>query len=153
MLVTFYLFLQSVLLVLLVLHDWVHLPPLTDIRAMEKMGSFRGRLINSGLFFLCVAFPLSLSWYYAPHFPQWALFTIVFIYSVLSAGAIIAWWVPYFFGGYSKEYKRGFDEYKLTHRFLPTISDHIVPNTAHVIIHICIWICWLLSLFFLVSSN
>lgn len=99
-------------------HDWVHLPPLTNIREMEKYSTRTGRLINSLLFFFIIFIPLVLTKYYQPSYPFWALVSIASFYGLLTIGTITSWWIPYFFGSYTEEFKEGSKEYKNTHHFL-----------------------------------
>lgn len=145
--ISLFLLLQVMLLLFMTLHDWIHLPPLTDIRAIEKYSTKRGRLINSSIFFFLVFIPLFLTWYYAPCFPFWVLFSIVNFYGWLSLGTILSWWIPYLFGGYTNNHKQSFVEYEQTHHFLPSIRDHVIPNTLHVILHVQIWVCLAISLY------
>lgn len=145
-----FIILQIILFFFMTFHDWVHLPPLTDIRALEKHSSKQGRVINSIIFALIVLIPLSLTWFYEPNFPQWTLITIVSFYGLLSLGTILSWWVPYFFGS-SQAHKQGFAEYKNTHHFLPARGDNVVPNTFHVILHLQIWSCFAIALYLLIK--
>ncbi len=144
--------LQIILLFLMTFHDWVHLPPLTDIREMEKHSSWIGRLLNSIFFFFLIAIPLFLTWYYQPIFPFWAVATIANFYGWLTLGTILSWWIPYLFGSYSVAHKEAFAEYKNTHHFLPPIGDHVIPNTFHVLLHIQIWICFGISIYLLIIN-
>ena len=141
-----FILLQSVLLLFMTFHDWVHLPPLTDIRELEKHSTKMGRLINSIVFFFLIFIPLFLTWHYQPNFPLWVLISIVNFYGWLTLGTILSWWVPYFFGS-SEKHKADFAEYKNTHHFLPAIGDNVIPNTFHVILHVQIWVCFLISLY------
>lgn len=130
------------------LHDWIHFPPLTDIRELEKHSSKTGRLINSIIFAILILIPLFLTWFYRTNF-LWVLITIVSIYGILSLGTIVAWWMPYFFGS-SEKHKADFAEYAHTHHFLPRRGDNVIPNTLHVILHIQIWTCLIISLYLLI---
>jgi len=47
--------------------------------------------------------------------------------------------------------KADFAEYENTHHFLPARGDNVVPNTLHVILHLQIWICFILSVYLLVK--
>jgi hypothetical protein len=132
------------------LHDWVHLPPLTDIRELEKHSSWSGRLINSIIFALLILIPLGLTVIYQPYFPLWALITIVSFYGLLTLGTIFAWWVPYIFGS-SEQHKIDFAEYRNTHHFLPKRGDNVVPNTFHVILHLQIWTCLAIAVYLLIK--
>lgn len=141
----FFIAVQIILFFLMTFHDWIHLPPLTDIRTLEKYSSFEGRLINSFIFALMILIPLVLTWIYKLRFPFWVIITIVIFYAVLTLGTIASWWIPYFFGS-SDMHKEGYQEYKKTHHFLPRRGDNIVPNTFHVILHFHIWTSLIISL-------
>jgi hypothetical protein len=143
--------LQVILLFLMTFHDWVHLPPLTDIRELEKHSSKTGRLINSFIFALLILIPLSLTYFYAPGLPYSIRRTIAIFYGLLTLGTILSWWVPYIFGS-SAAHKAAFAEYRTTHHFLPKRNDNVTPNTFHVILHIMIWSCFALSLYILING-
>jgi len=147
-LISSFILLQIILFFVITFHDWVHLPPLTDIRALEKNSSTKGRVINSLIFALFVLIPLALTWEYAPYFPTWALGVIIVFYGVLSLGTIASWWIPYFFGS-PDTHKKAFAEYENTHHFLPARGDNIVPNTFHVILHVLIWSCFFIACYLL----
>lgn len=146
---SFFIIIQSILLLFMTLHDWIHLPPLTDIRAMEKHSSKRSRLINSFIFFLIVFVPLALTVFLGPTFR--VNIVLVALYGILTLGTLFSWWIPYFFGS-SDQHKLDFAEYKNTHHFLPARGANVVPNTLHLLLHIQIWICFGLSLFYLIKN-
>jgi hypothetical protein len=148
-LISLFILLQTVLFFIIVLHDWVHLPPLTDIRALEKHHSKKERLLASTLYGFIVGVPLFLSWFYAPNLSFWVLITIIVFYALLSLGTIASWWIPYFFGS-SAQHKAAFAEYRHTHHFLPRRSDNVRPNTFHCILHLLIWSCLGLAIYFLI---
>jgi hypothetical protein len=135
----------------MVLHDWVEIRPLTDLAALKKAHTFKfrliGSLVNGGL----VLIPAILtSLYFASSLPLWARLLFTVIYGLITLGTITAWWIPYFGGRYwIHGNKAGFEEYQDTHSFLPAIGDHIIPNTLHVILHIQVWICFGLSIYWL----
>ncbi len=142
--VTIFIILQVVLLFVMTFHDWVHLPPLTDIRELEKYSTKKGRVINSLIFFLLVCIPLLLTTLYQPELFLCVKITIISMYGLLTFGTVFAWWIPYFFGS-SEKHKNDFIEYRTTHHFLPKRGDNIVPNTFHVLLHLLIWSCFVLS--------
>jgi len=150
--ISFFIALQIILLFFMTFHDWVHVPPLTNIREMEKHSTWIGRLINSIIFFFLIFIPLFLTWKYQPNFPFWALLTIALFYGLLFLGTILSWWIPYFFGSYTEEFKKAFAEYENTHHFLPAIKDHVIPNTFHVMLHLQIWTCFGISLYLLLRN-
>lgn len=145
--ITLFIILQVILFFVMTFHDWVHLPPLTDLRAMEKHSTKKGRLINSLIFAFIVAYPLYLTYFYQDNLKGSVLWPIVLTYGLLTLGTILSWWVPYFFGSFSQAHKEAFLEYKDTHHFLPPIGDNVIPNTFHVILHVLIWACFALSLY------
>jgi hypothetical protein len=147
-LITTFIVLQIILLFCMTFHDWVHVPPLTNIRELEKYSTKQGRLINSIIFFFLVFAPLVLTVLYNPVFPLWVLIVLVNIYGLLSLGTVVSWWVPYIFGS-SEEHKAHFIEYRNTHHFLPSRGDNIVPNTFHVLLHLQIWACCLIAAYLL----
>jgi hypothetical protein len=131
-------------------HDWVHFPPLTNIRELEKYSSLSGRVINSFIFFLMIAIPLWLTWYYQPHYSFWVKFSLLNFYGWLTLGTLMSWWIPYFFGS-SEQHKKDFTEYKNTHHFLPARGNNVTPNTFHVILHLQIWTCFIISIWLFIQ--
>lgn len=152
LLINVYIVLQIVLLFVMSLHDWIHIPPFTDIRALERHSSVAMRLINSVIFAGVVLIPLYISRLLYDHAmtPHLAIIP-VFAYGLLTIGTIASWWVPYFFGS-SESFKAHFIEYQHTHHFLPARGDNIVPNTLHVILHVLIWSCFALAIYFFFLS-
>lgn len=147
MLIALFITIQSVLLAFMALHDWVHLPPLTNIRDLEKEHSVRSRLISSLLNTLFVVIPLGLTLaHYPGPFPCSTITHITLFYAFLTLGTVLSWWVPYMFGS-SAKHKQGFIEYKNTHHFLPAKGDNIIPNTFHCILHLLVWTSLGISLY------
>src|SRR3990167_6599825 len=149
-LISFFIILQIILLFFMTFHDWIHLPPLTNIRELEKNSTKKGRLINSIIFFFLIFIPLLLTLIYKPNFTFWSLISIFNFYFWLTLGTILSWWVPYFFGS-SQQHKDNFAEYKNTHHFLPAHGDNVIPNTFHVILHLQIWSCFIISLYLIIQ--
>lgn len=141
---------QLILLPFITLHDWVHIPPLTDIRELEKHSTTLGRFINSLIYFLFIFIPLTLTVIYREQYPFWVLICWVSLYGLLTVGTIFAWWIPYLFGS-TEKHKQDFIEYQGTHHFLPKHGNNVIPNTMHVILHLQIWLCFVLSLYFFIS--
>src|SRR5581483_1561438 len=110
-LLLFFLLLQIVLLFFITLHDWIHIPPLIDIKELEKHHSKKERLITSTIFFFIVFIPLALTWMYRTDLSLWVLININSFYGFLTLGTIFSWWIPYLFGS-SAEHKQAFAEYK-----------------------------------------
>ena len=143
--------LQSILLFVMMFHDWIPVSPFNDISALKKVESNAKRFLGSLINTLIVIIPLFLTVYYDHHsfIPFSIMLNITAFYFFLTIGTIFSWWVPYFFGS-SKKHKQLFSRYKNTHHFLPARGDHVVPNTLHVVLHLLVWSCLIFSIIFLV---
>lgn len=150
----FFILIQCLLLLFMVFHDWVDIPPLTNLAALKKAHSLKIRLIGSFINGILVFIPLIVTFFYREtSFPLWARLLFVAIYGFITFGTITAWWIPYFGGGYwIPGNKALFDAYQKTHSFLPPRGNNVIPNTLHVILHIQVWICFGLSLYWLWSQ-
>ncbi len=143
----FFIILQAILFFFMALHDWVDIPPFTDLSALRKAHSLRFRLLGSCVNGGLVLLPLIVTLLYTSSpMPLWAWLFLVGIYGLLTIGTITAWWIQYFGGNWVQGNKAGFEEYRNTHTFLPARDSNVVPNTLHVILHLQIWICFGLSI-------
>lgn len=143
----FFVLVQCSLALIMLLHDWVHIPPFTDILALKQNHSVAFRLLMTVVNSMTVLVPLGISIYIfgvnAP--PLWAVRTIFWCYLGLTVGTIGSWWVPYFLGS-SASHKEGFAEYRNTHQLLPARGDNVRPNTLHIVLHVHVWLCLFLAL-------
>jgi hypothetical protein len=141
--------LQCILLLFMALHDWIDIPPLTDLPALKRAHSLKFRLLGSCINTIFVLVPLIITFCYLTAVPPlWMRLLLVTIYGLLTFGTMTAWWIPYFGSGYWVHGNQaGFEEYRNTHSFLPAKGENVVPNTLHVILHLQIWICLLLSIY------
>lgn len=151
----FFIIVQSVLFLFMALHDWVDIPPLTNLTALKKAHSFKFRLVGSLINAGCVVIPIIVTLLYMRSpLPLWARLLFSITYGLITVGTMTAWWIPYFGGGYLVHgNKAGFEEYRNTHSFLPPRGDNVIPNTLHVILHIQVWICFGLSLYWLFNGG
>ncbi|HSX26863.1 MAG TPA: hypothetical protein VLE89_07665 [Chlamydiales bacterium] len=146
--ITFFIAIQVVLFFFMILHDWIDLPPFTDLEALKKAHTFKFRLIGSVVNGALVLIPLAIVFFFP--LTLWARLVFVGLYGLMTFGTITAWWIPYFGGGYLLQgNKAGFEEYRNTHSFLPPRGDNVVPNTLHVLLHLQVWICFGISLYLL----
>lgn len=147
----FFIAIQFVLLAFMLFHDWISIPPLNDIEALKTNDSTFYRVLGSLINGLFVLIPLILTIIFFDHnHVPFSIALIVFsFYFVLTLGTIFSWWLPYIFGS-SKTLKEAFSKFKNTHHFLPARGDNIVPNTLHVILHIQVWICLAISIYYLI---
>lgn len=134
-----------ILFLLLALHDLIHFPPFTNIKDLKAAESESRRFTDVAINGLCGLIPLALVVWYGSNQPAWSLRTIKGFYGLLLMGALLSWWVPYLFGS-PAEHRKAFEKFKNTHNFLPARGENVVPNTFHVIMHIMMLVCFILSL-------
>jgi len=151
--ITIFILLQSVLFLFMVLHDWIPCPPFNDIEALKRSDSDFYRFIGSFINGMIVLVPLTITIIYRDQLTisSTAIQYILPFYLLLSIGTVLSWWVPYYFGS-SMAHKQAFYKFKNTHRFLPARRDNVIPNTLHVVLHMQIWSCLAISLYFLFNA-
>ena len=129
--------LQSLQVVFLWLHDWLPLGSLNDIRAVREQDTFRRLVVVTLVQSLPFTVILALSaLYFGQRYPQWLITSIWVAYAVLLAGQLRAWWVPYLLRAEPERASRYRAMFSKTHSFLP-MRNGLVPNTAHIFLHIC----------------
>lgn len=135
-------------------HDWIAIPPLSDIEALKSTDSNAYRLLGSVINGMFVLIPLVLTFIYFKQekIPILVTSAVTFFYALLTFGTILSWWVPYIFGS-SKKHKQQFEKFKNTHHFLPPRGDNVVPNTLHVILHLQVWICLIIAINYLINRS
>ncbi|MBA3237357.1 MAG: hypothetical protein H0T62_03280 [Parachlamydiaceae bacterium] len=151
----FFLILQCILFFFMAFHDWVDVPPFTNLEALRKAHSFKFRLIGSFINASLILTPILVTLLYiASVLPFWARILFILIYGLITVGTITAWWIPYFGGSYWMHgSKAGFEEYRDTHSFLPQRENNVIPNTLHVILHLQVWMCFGLSIYWLSNGG
>ncbi|WP_324718043.1 hypothetical protein U7230_07205 [Carboxydochorda subterranea] len=61
-------------------------------------------------------------------------------YGTWLALQVVNWWVPYFFGAGDAAMESYARQFGRTHKFLPPIADHPVPDSNHVVLHaLLVW--------------
>lgn len=128
--------LQGLQVLFLWLHDWVPLGRLNDVKAVRSQDTTLRlvvvTLIQSVPFTIGLVFSLL---YFGPKYPHWLYMWLWISYSIMLAGQIRAWWIPYLFQAEPKRAARYQIMFGATHRFLP-IRNGLVPNTAHIMLHL-----------------
>ncbi len=148
---TLFIILQFILLLFMIFHDWISIPPFTDIAALKANTSYFYRLLGSFINGMIVFIPLMLTLiYYQSGIPRSTEITIFIFYLILTIGTICSWWVPYLFGS-SQEHKKQFSRFKNTHHFLPARGDNVIPNTLHVVLHLQVWACLIIATYLLLT--
>lgn len=150
--ITFFIVIQIILLLFMGLHDWIDIPPFTDIQELSKHHSVKERFVSAiiNASFVLVALVLTVV-YASTTYPLWVAIIIAVVYLLLTIGTICAWWIPYIFGS-SQAHKAGFIEYRNTHHFLPARGDNVIPNTLHALLHLLVWASFGSSIYILIQA-
>lgn len=119
----------------LVLHDWIPLGSLNDVRVVATEEPASKRLLAT----VVSAAPFALTLYFSARtagapWPTWVHRWLWISYGLLFVGELQAWWMPYLWRcepARAERYDRMFGR---THAFLPK-RNGIVPNTLHVVLH------------------
>jgi hypothetical protein len=124
--------LQAFQLAFLLVHDWIPLGPLNDVRAVRRENTMRQLVIGTAVSSAPVALALWLSVrYYGQSYPAWVKVWLWLTYGLLFAGELQAWWIPYLVRRDAKRAARYQSMFGHTHAFLPE-RNGIAPNTLHV---------------------
>jgi phosphatidylserine/phosphatidylglycerophosphate/cardiolipin synthase-like enzyme len=117
--------LTTALLLWRVAYDFVPMYPLNDLS--RRTVKSRNRDWTVHYVPLGLALLLNLS-------PYWLAVSFGLIIALLYAAVqAVSCWLPYLQGGSDAQKSRWEQLYGRTHRFLPGIRDHAVPDTSHVI--------------------
>ena len=128
--------LQAFQVAFLWIHDWVPLGRLNDVAAVHSQDT-RRRLVTITLI---QSVPWTLGFYFClsrlgQRYPGWLYDWLLISYSLLLAGQVSAWWVPYLVRPDPKRAERYRIMFGKTHAFLPE-RNGMVPNTAHILLHL-----------------
>jgi hypothetical protein len=129
--------LQTLQVLFLWLHDWIPFGPLNDVAAVRSQNT-TGRLVLATLI-NSVPFTVGLIYslvYFRRPYPGWLSYWLWISYGVIFAGELLAWWIPYTIRMQPERAARYELMFGNTHSFLPK-HNGIVPNTAHVLLHVC----------------
>jgi hypothetical protein len=124
------------------------------IDALKRSNSDFYRLLGSFINGITVLIPLiiTLKFYRSDRISLSTDITIFTFYFILTIGTILSWWVPYFFGS-PKKHKDAFLKFSNTHHFIVPRGDNVIPNTLHVILHLQVWACLAISIYFLFLNS
>lgn len=136
------------ILLFMLVHDWVPLGQLNDVKAVSESRSVNElivvTLIGAGQILLLLVLMLL---FMGKKYPIWIKLWLVIHQGFILAGALLDWWIPYFFGfGAEERVERYNVMFGNTHAFLP-VNNGIVPNTLHVAFHFTLLVCLLLAIY------
>ncbi|WP_163580963.1 hypothetical protein [Gracilibacillus saliphilus] len=138
----------SLILIFMIVQDLVPLGPLNDVDAISADRSFNEILTVTLIGAVQILILLSIVLIFiGKRYPIWIRLWLIIHQSFIFVGALLDWWIPYFFG-YGAEER--VDRYQQmlgdTHSFLPEING-IVPNTLHVIFHSLLLLCIIITIY------
>ena len=127
--------LQGFQVAILLLHDWVPLAPLNDVRAARRGHPLKLIFLATVVSSLLPSIGLALSLLYLNSvWPRWLYIYLTAAYGFLFAGELEAWWVPYLLWPQPKRVSQYEEMYGNTWAFLPP-HHGIRINTLHLALH------------------
>lgn len=128
--------LQALQVAFLWLHDWVPLGKLNDVAAVRRQDPVRRLIVVT----LVQSLPFTVLLFFSIRhllgvFPTWLMTWLWIAYGLLFLGQLRAWWVPYLLRPDPERAERYRAMFGKTAAFLP-IRNGIVPNNAHIFLHV-----------------
>ncbi|MFZ3374690.1 MAG: hypothetical protein WA183_03970 [Chthoniobacterales bacterium] len=128
--------LQAFQVVFLWIHDWVPLGCLNDVVAVRSQET----LLRLAIVTLVQSVPYTVGLFFSARYfdrlyPGWLDIWLWISYGILFVGQLRAWWIPYFLWVEPERAERFQRMFGNTHSFLPE-HNGIVPNTAHILLHL-----------------
>jgi hypothetical protein len=129
------LWLESFQVAILLLHDWVPLAPLNDVRAARRGHPLKLIFLATVVSSLLPSIGLVLSLRYLKSgWPSWLYLYLLAAYGFLFVGELEAWWVPYLLWPQPKRATQYEEMYGNTWAFLP-LRNGIRIDTLHLALH------------------
>lgn len=144
----------SLILLFMLFHDWVPLGSLNNVEAIKELRSKNELIVVTliGVFQILLLMTFVLS-YIGRTYPLWVKLWLIIHQGFILCGALLDWWIPYFFGvGAESRVERYNAMFGNTHAFLP-VKNGIVPNTIHVLFHLTLLICLLITIYISITSS
>ena len=127
--------LQGFQVLVLLLHDWIPLFPLNDVRAARRGHSLYAMALATIVSSLLPSIGLVLSLFYLKSgWPRWLHVYLLGAYGFLFVGEFEAWWIPYLMWHQPKRAAEYESMYGNTSAFLPP-RNGIRINTLHFLLH------------------
>ncbi|MCH1627502.1 hypothetical protein [Fredinandcohnia quinoae] len=136
------------ILLFMIFHDWLPLGPFNDVEAVSGDRSL-GELVTVTLIggVQILLFLGAIVFFRGRKYPIWIKIWLVIHQTSIFTGALLDWWIPYFFGyGADERVERYELMFGDTHSFLPVMNG-IVPNTIHVLFHAALLMCIILTIY------
>ncbi|WP_062052187.1 hypothetical protein [Bacillus sp. JCM 19034] len=144
----------SLILLFMIMQDWIPLGSLNDVQAIAEDRSFNEILIVTLVGVLQILLLMGLLLVFiGKGYPIWVKFWLIIHQICIFAGALLDWWIPYFFGyGAEQRTERYSQMFGDTHSFLPELNG-IIPNTFHTLFHIILLFCIVLTIYITFTNS
>ena len=130
-----FIIMQSCLLVLLIIHDWIDLAPFNDLRALHAEG-IRAVVISTMTNCTLIAFALVGTLYFGMGpLPGWFSYYLFITYALPLLGGFMLWYRPMLFGSKSWNKEHFKKMYAHTHHLISGSDEDVRPNTLRLVIH------------------
>lgn len=127
--------LQCIQVAILLLHDWIPLGSLNDVRAARKAHAVPAMVLATVISSLFPFIGLLLSLVYlSAGWPGWVYVYLLAAYGFLFIGELEAWWIPYLVWPQPRRAADYDAMYANTSGFLPR-RNGIRINTLHFLLH------------------
>jgi hypothetical protein len=144
---------STFIILFLLLHDWINLYPLNDLKTFNKHCSLHNKIIMTIVnTFFFVVYTFILLYYWTIPFSFHAKVYLIACNILFLIGIIFSWWLPYLCGWPKSQVKELHETHGTTHSFLPHINNNPTPNTLHVIFHL-IFVINVITSYLLISST
>src|SRR5699024_8706362 len=134
------------ILFFMIVQDLVPLGPLNDIEAIATIESLNETIVTTLIGVVQILLILGgILLFMGKRYPHLVKIWLIIHPACILLGAIMSWWIPYFFGTGTEEKIERFNiMFRNTHSFLPVMNG-IVPNTLHSLFHFVLLICIILT--------
>ena len=144
----------SLILLFMIFHDFVPLGSLNDVQAVLNDRSLNEliilTIIGAGQILLIM---IGVILFMGKKYPLLIKLWLIIHQTCIFVGALIDWWIPYFFGiGAEQRIERYEEIFGNTHSFLPVMNG-IVPNTLHTLFHITLFVCIILTIYICITND
>lgn len=142
------------ILLFMIVQDLVPLGVLNDVEAIASVESFNDIIVTTLMGVVQILLILGgVLLFIGKRYPLLVRIWLIVHPACILLGAIISWWIPYFFGTGTEEKIERFNMmFGNTHSFLP-VMNRIVPNTLHTLFHLILLICIILTSYIFLTKN
>ncbi|MFD2211259.1 hypothetical protein ACFSMW_16245 [Virgibacillus halophilus] len=134
------------ILLFMIVQDLVPLGALNDVEAIASIESLNEIVVTTLIGVVQILLILGgILLFMGRRYPLLVKIWLIVHPACILLGAIMSWWIPYFFGTGTEEKIERFNiMFGNTHSFLPVMNG-IVPNTIHTLFHLMLLICIILT--------